>query len=187
MCAGILESSTAITASSSFPTPMRVSRARNRSMSIACVSRRATFGAPRRRRATASMSISGTIISTPPDMTPDLDRLPQLPRDKEGPVFAEAWQAQAFAMTIELSRRGTFTWSEWASALAEENQLAQQRGDPDPGDTYYDNWLAALEKVVAAKGLLALSDLLRRKAEWAHAVEHTDFGKPIELHAHDHD
>jgi len=81
----------------------------------------------------------------------ELDRLPLLPRDADGPVFAEAWQAQAFAMTIELSRQDRFTWSEWATALAAEITAAQARGDADLGDTYYHHWLAALERLVAAK------------------------------------
>ena len=33
---------------------------------------------------------------------PGSDVLPALPRDHEGPVFAEPWQAQAFAMAVRL-------------------------------------------------------------------------------------
>jgi hypothetical protein len=29
------------------------------------------------------------------------------------PVFAEPWQAQAFALAVELSAKGHFTWKEW--------------------------------------------------------------------------
>ena len=47
-------------------------------------------------------------------------RIPTLPRDEDGPVFAEPWQAQAFAMAVELSRKGLFTWSEWAETLGAE-------------------------------------------------------------------
>ena len=49
--------------------------------------------------------------------------------------------------------RGLFTWPEWAAALAEEIKRAQQAGDPDTGETYYRHWLAALEKMVAQKGV----------------------------------
>ena len=107
--------------------------------------------------------------------TPELDRLPLLPRDADGPVFAEAWQAQAFAMTIELSRQGRFTWPEWAEALAAEIAAAQARGDADLGDTYYHHWLAALEKLVAAKELLSTAALAARKAAWRDA-NHARFG-----------
>ena len=47
-----------------------------------------------------------------------LDALPRLPLDDDGPVFAEPWQAQAFALTVKLSETGHFTWKEWAAALA---------------------------------------------------------------------
>jgi hypothetical protein len=46
----------------------------------------------------------------------DVDRLaelPPLPRDEGGPVFAEPWQAQAFALAVRLSEQGYFTWKEW--------------------------------------------------------------------------
>ena len=39
---------------------------------------------------------------------------------KASPVFAEPWQAQAFALAVKLSADGHFTWKEWAAALAEE-------------------------------------------------------------------
>jgi nitrile hydratase accessory protein len=133
----------------------------------------------------SSISISGTIISIRHERamtdTLELDRLPLLPRDKDGPVFAEAWQAQVFAMTIELSRQGRFTWSEWATALAGEIAAAQARGDADLGNTYYHHWLAALERLVAAKKLLSARDLAVRKEAWRHAAAHTEFGQPIVL------
>ncbi len=111
----------------------------------------------------------------------DLEDLPLLPHDAEGPVFAEAWQAQAFAMAVELSRQGRFTWSEWAAALAAEIAAAKARGEPDLGDTYYDHWLAALENLVAAKELLSATDLAARKEAWRQAAAHTEFGRPIVL------
>ena len=115
-----------------------------------------------------------------------LDHLPLLPRDADGPVFAEAWQAQAFAMTIELSRQGRFTWSEWAAALAGEIAAAQARGDADLGDTYYHHWLAALERLVTAKKLVAPPSLRARKEEWAEAYRRTPHGSPVTLEAAPH-
>src|SRR5207249_2308984 len=87
--------------------------------------------------------------------------LPSLPRDQAGPVFREPWEAQAFAMTLALYRRGLFTWPEWAAALAAEIRRAQQAGDPDTGETYYQHWLAALEALVAAKGITDCASLQR--------------------------
>jgi nitrile hydratase accessory protein len=108
--------------------------------------------------------------------------LPDLPRDEQGsPVFREPWQAQAFAMALRLHQAGHFTWTEWASALAEQIQRAQAAGDPDLGDTYYVHWLAALEQLVAAKGLVTVDELAHRKDAWAEAARTTPHGAPIEL------
>ena len=81
------------------------------------------------------------------------DAVPSIPRDSEGPVFREPWEAQAFAMALALHERGLFTWPEWAATLAEEIKRAQAAGDPDTGETYYHHWLRTLERLVAEKGV----------------------------------
>jgi cobaltochelatase CobN len=107
--------------------------------------------------------------------------LEAIPRDESGPVFAEPWQAQAFAMAVRLSGEGHFTWTEWAEALAAELRDAAERGEADDGSEYYIHWLAALEKLVAAKGLADEGSLYERKEAWADAYRHTPHGKPVEL------
>jgi len=109
--------------------------------------------------------------------------LPQLPRDEGRPVFAEPWQAQAFALAVKLSEQGHFTWKEWATTLAEEIKAAAVRGETDDGTRYYHYWLAALERLVAAKGLSNTAELVARKKAWADAYRHTPHGKPVQLGA----
>jgi nitrile hydratase accessory protein len=75
-------------------------------------------------------------------------------------VFREPWEAQAFAMTLLLEACGAFSWAEWAQALGEEIRRAQHAGDPDSGETYYRHWLAALERMVTAKGIASPTALL---------------------------
>lgn len=104
-----------------------------------------------------------------------------LPRDDGGPVFAEPWQAQAFAMAVTLSERGHFTWTEWAAALADELRAAADRGEPDDGTRYYEHWLAALERLVTVKGLADAAALQTRKQAWAEAHRDTPHGRPVEL------
>jgi nitrile hydratase accessory protein len=111
--------------------------------------------------------------------------LRDLPRDEEGPVFREPWEAQAFAMALTLHERGLFTWKEWAAALADEIKRAQASGDPDEGDTYYRHWLATLEKLVAAKGVATLEAQHRYRDAWDHAADRTPHGAPIELKPED--
>ena len=114
---------------------------------------------------------------------PDITTLPLLPRDEGGPVFAEPWEAQAFALAVRLSAQGHFTWKEWAATLAQELKAAADRGEPDDGSRYYQHWLAALERLVTSKGLSDQAALLARKEAWADAYRHTPHGKPVLLAA----
>jgi nitrile hydratase accessory protein len=111
--------------------------------------------------------------------------VPNIPRDADGPVFREPWEAQAFAMTLALHERGVFTWAEWTAALGAEIRRAQGAGDSGTGETYYLHWLAALERLVAEKGVTSGETLARTKRAWEHACERTPHGKPIELQPSD--
>lgn len=109
--------------------------------------------------------------------------LPPSPGAAAEPVFAEPWQAQVLALAVKLSEAGYFTWKEWAAALAEELGSAADRGEPDDGSRYYEYWLAALERLVGAKGLCDRAAMLARKQAWADAYRHTPHGKPVDLAA----
>jgi nitrile hydratase accessory protein len=111
--------------------------------------------------------------------------VPTIPRNAEGPVFREPWEAQAFAMALALHERGLFTWPEWAATLAAEIKRAQVAGDPDTGETYYHHWLNALERLVAEKGIASPDTLTRYYTAWDHAADRTPHGAPIELRAED--
>ena len=111
--------------------------------------------------------------------------VPGIPRDDEGPVFREPWEAQAFAMALALHERGLFTWNEWAEALAGEIRRAQAAGDPDTGETYYRHWLNALERIVADKGMTDPQTFARYRNAWDHAADRTPHGQPIELQPQD--
>jgi nitrile hydratase accessory protein len=102
-----------------------------------------------------------------------------MPVDDGGPVFREPWEAQAFALAVELQEQGVFTRREWAEQLGRAIAEAQARGDPDRGDTYYRHWLAALEALVTAKGLATdrLLDQYRERVREEYR----------RLHEHDHD
>ena len=109
------------------------------------------------------------------------EAIPELPSDSGGPLFGEPWEAQAFAITLALHRRGLFTWTEWSGRLAAEINRAQAGGDPDTGETYYRHWLAALERLVADKRLSDQAELARYRDAWKRAADRTPHGTPIEL------
>ena len=121
------------------------------------------------------------------------------------PVFAEPWQAQAFAMVLQLHQRGLFSWPEWAAALAAQISAAQPAGhtghtgqtegtevtddsdggddahDSDDGRTYYRHWLAALEALVTSKGAASTAQLARCAQAWHTAAGRTPHGQPVVL------
>ncbi len=121
-------------------------------------------------------------------MTPDLTSPPSvaevlgaIPVDQRTPTFNEPWEAQAFALTLALHRRGVFTWGEWAATLGEEIKRAQASGDPDSGTTYYRHWLAAIERIVREKGITTEDTLHRYRDAWHRAADRTPHGDPIVL------
>src|ERR1700687_847107 len=138
------------------PTRMRYFSARNRSTSTRCALAHANCGASMLHNRILFTLICGMTPLTQPNLIPqpeNLAPLPHLPRDEGGPVFAEPWQAQAFALRVRLSAQGYFTWKEWSAMLADELKSSAGRGHPDDGSGYYEHWLAALERLVTAKGL----------------------------------
>jgi len=101
----------------------------------------------------------------------DSDRLP---KDADGPIFAEPWEAQAFAMAVKLNEAGVFGWNEWAETLGAELKAQPQR-------PYYESWLAALERLVQAKGVMSEAERLARVEAWDRAARATPHGQQIEL------
>ena len=93
-------------------------------------------------------------------------------------VFSEPWQAQAFALTVALHEKGLFAWSEWAEALSAE---VKRPGAAPDGSDYYEHWLAALEKLLAEKGVATLGDVDALAEAWRRAAHATPHGRPILL------
>lgn len=96
-------------------------------------------------------------------------------------VFQEPWEAQAFALATALQQRGLIAPQEWAQALGQEIAASAERGEPDDGTHHYFCVLAALETILAQKGLISPAQLATRKTEWEAAARRTLHGQPIEL------
>jgi hypothetical protein len=103
--------------------------------------------------------------------------LPTLPRDDDGPVFREPWEAQAFAMTLTLYEQGIFTWTEWAAALAAE--IAPRRS------RYRRNLLPSLAGGAGThdhrRGPHRSPAPRTRPLAWDRAAKATPHGEPILL------
>ena len=101
---------------------------------------------------------------------------PPLPRAAPGePVFAEAWQARAFALAVELNRRGRLPWPAFTAALGAE--IARD------GEDYWRAWLRALEAWLDAEALAAPEAVTATTEAWLRAAARTPHGAPIRLEA----
>ena len=97
------------------------------------------------------------------------------------PVFAEPWQAQAFALAVHLIDSGHITWSEWSATLGEEVANAGKNGISEDGSEYYLLWLRTLEKLVSDKALVAPGQLSTLAQDWKQAYLSTPHGLPVAL------
>ena len=84
-------------------------------------------------------------------------------------------------MTLALTTAGCSPGRNGRRSLGDEIKRAQAAGDPDTGETYYRHWLAALERIVAEKGVTDAGDAAALCDAWDHAADRTPHGKPIEL------
>lgn len=109
-----------------------------------------------------------------------VDNLPLLP-DRGGPVFADSWEAQAFALANLLIEAGFMTRAAWVEVFGQEIKAAQGRGDPDRGDTYFQHLVTALERIMVERDLISRPALQEQELLWLRAVENTPHGVAISL------
>jgi nitrile hydratase accessory protein len=118
-------------------------------------------------------------------------------------VFGEPWHAHVFALAVNLSQAGHFTWSEWGEyfgahlrrAAAADDSAADTRPMPEVDSaTYYDVWLDTLESLLIQRGFASAAELAELKGAWTEAYRHTPHGMTVELggngdhiHARGHD
>lgn len=107
--------------------------------------------------------------------------LPGIPKDDDGPVFQEPWQAKAFALTVSLHEQGLFSWTNWGEYLSAEIKEAEIQGRTDTAAAYYSHWMTALEKILCNKKILHDHSLAIRKNDWMVAAANTPHGKPVIL------
>ncbi len=75
-------------------------------------------------------------------------------------VFSAPWEARAFAIAVQLSEAGVFTWDEFRAHLIEEIGESDRvrmasGGTAEPGEHYYEHFLHALEHLLEEKGIVS--------------------------------
>ena len=93
----------------------------------------------------------------------DMTGAAALPRKNGELVFDEAWQGRIFGMTVAMSHEASFEWREFQAQLIAEIAHAEREGD---SSSYYERWLHAFERLLAAKGLVDPAALAERTHEF---------------------
>ncbi|GJE61294.1 nitrile hydratase accessory protein [Methylobacterium trifolii] len=91
--------------------------------------------------------------------------------------FAAPWEAQVFALVVSLQESGLFTWAEWADTLG----AAIRPPDGPEAPANYGRWLAALEAILARRGVAGTDAVEVRSRAFLRAAEATPHGQPIVL------
>ena len=107
--------------------------------------------------------------------------LSKILRDETNRTFDAPWQAQAFALVVRLSETVHFSWNEWVRVLSQEVGRSPSRAGESENDTYYRQWLDALERITAERGLLAPGEVQERASAWRAAYMNTPHGQPVQL------
>ncbi len=85
-----------------------------------------------------------------------LNELIEAARLDAGHVFSAPWEARAFAIALQLSEAGHFSWDEFRDRLIAEvrasDRIRARDGTSDHGE-YYDHFLHALERLLDEKGI----------------------------------
>jgi nitrile hydratase accessory protein len=109
----------------------------------------------------------------------NMDEQIALPRKNGELIFEAPWEARAFGLAVALNEGGLYPWGDFSRALALEIAAAEQTGH---ASSYYERWLAALEKLVIANGTITRSELEASAAQ--QVLEEQD---DHHHHAHPHD
>jgi nitrile hydratase accessory protein len=93
----------------------------------------------------------------------DMTGAAALPRKNGELVFDEAWQGRIFGMTVAMSHEASFEWREFQAQLIAEIAHAEREGE---SSSYYERWLHAFERLLAAKGLVDTRALAERAKDF---------------------
>ena len=102
----------------------------------------------------------------------DIEGAAALPRRNGELVFEAPWEGRAFGMGVAVRDAYGYEWRAFGDLLAAEISAAERAGAPS---TYYERWLAALEKLAISRGIVSAQELDARTTEYASGQRLDDF------------
>jgi nitrile hydratase accessory protein len=104
----------------------------------------------------------------------NMDEAVALARSNGELLFESPWEARAFGLAVALNENGAYAWSDFSQGLA--HQIASEESTAS-ATTYYEHWLATLENLVIANGLVTPAEIEAMMQQQA----------LLDDHDHDHD
>jgi nitrile hydratase accessory protein len=93
----------------------------------------------------------------------NMDGEQALPRSNGELVFEAPWEGRAFGVAVRMNEDRHYEWKEFVDVLIDEIAVADREGVES---TYYERWIASLEKLAVAKGLVTAEELDARTEEY---------------------
>ncbi|MEO1395784.1 MAG: nitrile hydratase accessory protein [Cyanobacteria bacterium J06634_5] len=105
----------------------------------------------------------------------------EAPPRKEGHLhFDRDWEKMAFGVAIALSKQGHYEWEEFRQTLmATIKDWEDTHELDDPEWDYYQCWLATLEKLVVASGVLQPGELEAQMAQFMNCKSDPDKARQV--------
>jgi nitrile hydratase accessory protein len=96
------------------------------------------------------------------------------PRSNGELVFEAPWESRAFGVAVALSEGRALEWEQFRQALIAEigSWEREHAGDAEARWSYYERWLASLERLLLEDGILAKDEIERRVAHLEHLDAH---------------
>ena len=97
-------------------------------------------------------------------------------------VFQSPWHSQLFAITVQLSESGNFSWKEFVDYFGKSlNRARINKENLDGNDDYFNSWLVALEEIIVTKEIANSKILSVLKNDWINAYLSTPHGDPVKI------
>ena len=108
--------------------------------------------------------------------------LPFTNKIEDDVIFQNPWHSQLFAITVQLSGTGNFSWKEFVEFFGKSlNKSSLELNSLDGNDDYFNCWLIALEEIIISKKLGNSNILSLLKKDWTNAYLSTPHGKPVKI------
>lgn len=111
--------------------------------------------------------MTGSTSGSTDRLIANMDGAAALPRKNGELVFAAPWEGRAFGMAVALSEAQRYDWEDFRQRLIAEIAADETQHPGEEAPHYYQQWLAALERLLVEKGLVDPSELEARTAEYA--------------------